>query len=190
MMTAIYENYSDEFLIEKFCTDSDEKAMTELFRRLVNKARSVARLYLGSADQAEDAVQDTFIKIVRKTDRYDPKQPFLKWFYAVLRNECRDHLRKRRRRHADDILQVNENDLPYRDEMELRSESMDLLSRIGSRERAVIRLRIVDAMSYEEIAVAVGISVDAAKKRAQRGIARMREMVTCEKMFVGLSRAN
>jgi RNA polymerase sigma factor (sigma-70 family) len=116
--------------------------------------------------------------------------PFLKWFYAVLRNECRDHLRKRKRRYAEDILQFRDNDLPFIDSMEIRSESMDLLSRIDRKERTVLELRIVDTMSYEEIALAVGISAEAAKKRAQRGIARLREMVTCEAMPVGVAGAH
>jgi RNA polymerase sigma-70 factor (ECF subfamily) len=172
-----YKTASDEFLMQRFSIQIDEHSISELFDRYVEQARAVACQYLGCGSQADDAVQDTFVKIIRNRSKYNASQPFIKWFYTVLRNECKDHLRKRKLRTAEDIDNI-EAESTIVDFQSKTDDELKILQKLEFRERQVLHLRIVESMSFEEIAIALGITTEAAKKRSQRGIAKLRSIMS------------
>lgn len=73
----------------------------EDFRRVVDmykgKAMAFAVNILGNREDAEDACQDTFVRIYNNLEKFDPKYKFKDWMYAILHNRCMDFLRKRKR---------------------------------------------------------------------------------------------
>ena len=163
-------------LMARFRESLDTKAFEEIFSRFTSPAMGVARQMLLDGSLTEDAVQETFLRIVRRRETYRPVMSFDNWFYAILRNVCRDLLR-RRTRHAKAIVQLG----PQRPDRvtscdHSAADAGDLLSKLPHDARIVLSLRIVEGMSFAEIAAAVGISVEAAKKRAQRALRRLREL--------------
>jgi RNA polymerase sigma-70 factor (ECF subfamily) len=125
---------------------------------------------------AEDAVQDAFIRVIRKRHQYIQSEPFSSWFYAILRNVCIDMLRKRRR---DQKLAGRLCcELSDRTVVKSASRELSLLDMLPSRERTVLELRVVHSMSFKEVAVALDISEEAAKKRAQRGLRKLRQKLS------------
>lgn len=165
---------SNEHLMARFQACLDDAAINEIVSRFMAPALAVARRIVPDAGLAEDAVQEAFLRVVRNRRRYDPGRPFAHWFYAVLRNVGRDLLR-RQARHAELVRQAAAqvetsretpgDDLP---------SAKGLLSQLPPGERDVLLLRVVSDMPFEEIGIALGISNEAAKKRAQRGLRRLR----------------
>ena len=154
----------------------DEAAFEALVERYAAKGLGVARRLLENAVQAEDAVQETFLRVIRARRRYDPCRAFSTWFFTILRNVCIDMLRFRAR-HLHVMREIAENAAHSPADQAVVAESPQLLSRLPKGERDVLFLRIVHDLQFRQIAAALGISTEAAKKRAQRGLRRLRRMI-------------
>ena len=164
-----------ESLMLLYQSHLDAGAFEEIVARFLAPALAVAKQLLADASLAEDAVQETFLRLVSKRKQYDPALPFSSWFYTVLRNVCRDMLR-RRSRHAAALKDVAAHrtvrpPIPPALGEDLRTTS---LATLPERNRVVLHLRIVDRLSFREVGKALGISEEAAKKRAQRGLRQLR----------------
>jgi RNA polymerase sigma-70 factor (ECF subfamily) len=165
-----------EGLMRRFKIALDQTAFEQLVRDYAPGAAAVASQMLGDRALAEDAVQETFVRIIKKRDRYVTSYPFSSWFYAILRNVCIDMCRKRRRNQKlarQMICEVADHTLgkPH-------SDAAALLDLLGPAERSVLELRVVHSMSFKEIAAALDISEEAAKKRAQRGLRKLRQRLS------------
>ncbi len=161
----------------RFQRHDDAEAFDALAEEFISPALGVAMQMLKDRAAAEDAVQDAFLRVIRKRDQYDPARPFAPWFYSLLRNICRDKLRRRSREQTALEAEAAERDLvvvPDADAPEPDFPGLRLLDQLGEKERAVLRLRIVHDMSFPDIAAALDISHAAAKKRGQRGLRRLR----------------
>ncbi len=163
---------SPEALMARFRERLDPAAMEGIVAKFTAPALAAARQILGSESLAEDAVQEAFLRLVRHPRLYDPRRPFSHWFYTVLRNACRDHLRRRTKRaEVERRGAVPERDGPPAEGVDIRV----LLERLPEEEKPVLLLRLQGGLSFEEIGGFLGISLEAAKKRAQRGLRRLRE---------------
>ena len=164
-----------EDLMARFKKRLDETAFERIVSDFTPSAAALAHQMLRDPASAEDAVQEAFVRVIRKRRQYVSSRPFSHWFYAILRNICIDMLRKRKRekeavRHlAHRIKRFVRN--------EPESDSIALLRTLPPHERSVLELRAVHSMTFEEIAVALDISVEAAKKRAQRGLRTLRKQI-------------
>ncbi len=171
---AQHEDTSNERLMVRYQRRLDEGAFAQLVARFVGPAHGVAAQLLGSRSLAEDAVQEAFLRLVRRRERYDPSLPFGPWFYAILRNVCTDLLR----RQARDARAAHEAGLERarRDTaIPPAGEALELLGQLKGDDRAVVMLRVVQGLAFAEVAAALGISEEAAKKRAQRALRRLRD---------------
>jgi RNA polymerase sigma-70 factor (ECF subfamily) len=135
-------------------------------------AVGVARQILSDHAMAEDAVQESFLRVIRKRHQYIPGNPFSSWFYTIVRNVCTDMLRKNSResRRIREIAtsresQSKRSDLP---------KIPEILSVLPRDDRDVLMLRVVHGLGFRDVAAALGINEEAAKKRAQRALRRLR----------------
>ena len=179
------ESMPDERLMARFRSRLDAAAFDHLAGRFLRPATAVARQILSDRTLAEDAVQEAFLRLIRSRDRYDPAKPFAPWFYAIVRNVSVDLLRRRARyREALDDLAARvpagaavEPPAGVADGPAVGTGAAALLGLLPRGERAVLVLRIVEGMPFREVAAALGLSEEAAKKRAQRGLQRLRDRV-------------
>ena len=171
-----HEDASNESLMARYQARLDEGAFARLVERFLGPAHGLAQQLLGDRALAEDAVQETFLRLVRRRERYDPSQPFAPWFYTVLRNVCTDLLR-RRAREAQAMAAASQEGAVCEAPRMLPGDALELLGRLGTEDRAVLELRVVHGLSLREAAAALGISEEAAKKRAQRALRRLREEI-------------
>lgn len=84
-----------------------EAAFAELYRAHYRQVRGLCRQFLGSAERADDAAQEAFMRAYRSFQSYDPKQPFGAWIMSIARNHCLDLVR---RRGTEAVLFGNEAD--------------------------------------------------------------------------------
>jgi len=166
---------SDERLMARFRSRLDAAAFDEIVSRFMRPALAIAVRILSDVTAAEDAVQEAFLRVVRARDRYDPGKRFAPWFYAIVRHVSVDLSRRqaRQREAVEDLAAqtpVGAGVPPPRG-----SAAADLLNGLPPGVRDVLVLRIIEGMPYRDVAAALGISEEAAKKRAQRGLRRLRE---------------
>ena len=168
----------DEELIEKLRSSSDEPVFEELVRRYVSPAYRMALIMLGIREDAEDAVQECFLRLIRARSSYRSGMRFSRWFFAILRNVCRDEVRRRLRAAGGIEKPTARNvELDPSARLELRERvqaAYDAFDRLPEPEREALTLRIHGGLEFSEIAAICGISVEAAKKRAYRGLDRLR----------------
>lgn len=153
---------------------------TDAFRALVDRyyaacARYASRM-LGQWQDAEDALQETFIRVHRGLGAYDERQAFRAWLYRILVNECRGLARRRARRdrwlvHADaepGSAPSGERDADLRDALQRALDGVEPLL------REAFLLKYGEGLAYEEMAAMTGASVSALKMRVKRARDAMR----------------
>ncbi|MSR06979.1 MAG: sigma-70 family RNA polymerase sigma factor [Gemmatimonadetes bacterium] len=169
---------SDAQLIEAW-RGGDEAAAAELVRR---HAESVAR-YLsaaGARDDVEDLVQETFFRAFRKISGFRGGASFRTWVIAIGANALKDSYRRSKRRpmvslETDDIADERPDahaEVVGRD-LELRLGAC--VTRLPPMQRDVFLLRAQQEMEYEDIAVALGTTVGAARVHFHHALKRLKE---------------
>jgi RNA polymerase sigma factor (sigma-70 family) len=125
------------------------------------------RRLLRDEEEAVDAMQDTFVRLIRSQDRLTADAPS-SLLYRMATNVCLNRIRARSRRleDADDELLTRIASL---EEPEARFTARSVLDRIFAREpestRTIAVLHLLDGMTLEEVAEAVGMSVSGVRKR-------------------------
>jgi RNA polymerase sigma-70 factor (ECF subfamily) len=87
----------DEKQLILSCLEGEVEVFREIVAIYKSKAMALALNMLGNREDAEDACQETFIRVYSNLDKFDLQSPFRNWFYTILSNRCLDALRKRRR---------------------------------------------------------------------------------------------
>ena len=84
-------------LIRK-CKTGDTRFYEPLVRAYEPSGLRLAMAMMGNTEDAQDALQEAFVKSYRSLHRFDLRRPFGPWFFQLLRNQCRDMLRSRQAR--------------------------------------------------------------------------------------------
>jgi len=162
----------------------DAKTFEELVRRHHRQLYNAAYRMTGNAADAEDLVQEAFLKAYQAFDRYRADRPFEHWMYRILTNTHIDHLRKRSKasiESLDQMIATSEGeaareipDLTYDPEQmaitaELEGEIQHALDKIPVEFRKAIVLCDIEGLSYEEIADILGCSIGTVRSRIHRG---------------------
>lgn len=140
----------------------DASAYDMLVRRHLARATSIARRLLGNADDAEDLVQDAFMRALDRIGSFDARRAFAPWFYRLLINTGINARKSRAMRMAE----PERSDVPSRgagpdvvtEGRELRERFAAALAKLPPRQRLVVSMFEVDGLSTAEIAEALGIS--------------------------------
>jgi len=172
--------------MRQFQRTLDTGAFQQLVSAYTGPALGVAQRMLSDQVLAEDAVQEAFLRVVRSRQLYDPSQPFSFWFYTILRNICKDMLRQRTR-HMKVVSEIAEGQTHGEHYPTHPLYVQDVLQSLPASEQIVLTMRIIHNLPFRDIAAAVGITVEAAKKRAQRGLRTLRQRMNPADMSGGES---
>jgi len=155
---------SDRALAEQVLA-GDEGAFRQLYRRHTPRIHQLAlRLLGGSEADAEDVVQDTWIKAVEKLDTFRWESALGTWLHAIAVNVSRESARRRGRRQETDLPA---EELPARAPLE-RVEVTDLeraIAALPDGYRTVLVLHDVEGFTHEEIGAQLGIAAGTAKSQ-------------------------
>ena len=153
-----------------------------LVRRYQDRYARFAARMLGSQDEAEDAVQDAFIRAYEQLGQCRDPENFVGWFFLILRNRCLAERRLVRRAVAFDGSEAGRTAHQSADRgievEETRQALAEAVAALTPEQREVFVLRHVEGWSYDVIARHTGISVDALKMRMHRGYERLRELLS------------
>lgn len=138
---------------------------------------------LGDADEADDVVQEAFVRAWDHLGEFDPAYRFYTWIYRIARNRALNVLRRRKvrgflslsRHHEAPAVAAPEDASARVEDAELAAALEACRSRLPGDQREVFDLRHADGMSYAEIARAVGVPEGTVMSRLYRARERMRE---------------
>ena len=162
---------------------------SEAFRELVERhGRSVFRLayrMTGNEQDAEDVVQESFLRAYRQLGRFESRANFGTWLYRIVSNCAVDLMRAKQARHdqargdsLDEAAQLPAGDLPGPERMaqsaEIDRRVQDALSELSPLERAAFTLRHYEGRSIEEIGAALNLGTSAAKHSVFRAVKKLR----------------
>jgi RNA polymerase sigma factor (sigma-70 family) len=140
------------------CASGDSRVFEDIYRRFGDRMKSIAWNHLGNASDAEDAVQETFLKVHRAATTYTGEASFSTWLYRILVNTCYDVLRKRKRRIEEaPIEETAERTAPNVDDTK-RIALRRLLDALPEQRRTVFTLFEIEGLSHAEIGEILGIS--------------------------------
>lgn len=170
----------------------DQRAFAQLVDAYKVPVYNICFRMLGNQADAEDAAQETFVRIYTRLSSYDPQQKLSSWVLAVASHYCIDRLRRQHIRwlSLDDLLPVHEvaDDEKQPETILLQneqsSEVQSLLQSLPAEYRIVIALRYWQDLSYEEIARAVGSTESAVKSRLHRAREMMAHQAAARRLPV------
>lgn len=166
----------DAALVER-ARAGDHEAFRALYQRYHRRVYSLAYGVVQNADDALDVVQDGFIKAHRHLDKFEGNSSFYTWLYRIVMNLSIDHIRKHKRaKHVDfdDSIDHGDDGALGEDSLvprmlgqnpgkslarkEIREQIGKALAELSENHRAVLVMRELDGMSYEEMAQAMQCS--------------------------------
>jgi RNA polymerase sigma-70 factor (ECF subfamily) len=160
----------------------DPQAFTELVEMYQKPVYNLCYRMLGTAEDAEDASQETFLRAYRSMKRYDSNRPFSTWLLSIAAHYCIDQIRRRR------LSIVSIEELPVPDvpdtspglestvsQNEERRHIRKLLDTLAPIDRAAVIMYYWYDFSYDEICQALSLTMSAVKSRLHRARRAMAE---------------
>jgi RNA polymerase sigma-70 factor (ECF subfamily) len=152
--------------------NGDRQAFGALVRRYQQRVHALGIRLLGSSDDADDLVQETFLRAWRALDRFDPGRPLAPWLARIATNRALSTLAGRSRRRMEEIAESLPSGVPLPDEDESRRRFRErvqrALLRLPDDQRAVIALRAGEELSYREIAEVLDVPIGTVMSRLSR----------------------
>jgi len=183
MSSALLSQLSDERLVALVRAGRDD-AFGEIHTRYLDRLLAFARRLLsGTGHDAEDVVQDAFIRALAGLRSSDAEMNLKPWLYMIVRNRAMDELRRPARAAAelDDVVHLH----PAEDadpvlraiEHELLRAVVDGIGELPERQRRALVMRELDGASHVEMAAALGTSIPATKSLLVRARTTLQEAV-------------
>jgi RNA polymerase sigma-70 factor, ECF subfamily len=126
-------------------------------------------------DIAEDIVQETFARVVRRMERYDPRGRDLQWLFTIVRRLLLDRQRTLARRPAEPLDHAERAGEAQQELSIALREALDTLQEV---EREAFLLREVGGLTYQEIATVTHSTVDSVRSRIYRARVQLREALS------------
>ncbi len=159
--------------------ESDEGALAELYARLASRVYALALRMLRSPEEAEEVLQDTFLKLYRHAGSYDALKGSPRAFiYTIARNEALSRLRARRVRPVKAHWDVHAPDealraTPIGDPLD-RVVVEGALERLEPDEAELLQAAFFDDYTHAELAERTGLPLGTVKSRIRRALLRLR----------------
>jgi RNA polymerase sigma-70 factor (ECF subfamily) len=190
-MTAPRPDPADETLMLRY-QQGDRAAFAQLVRRHQTALYNFALRQVRVQQQAEDVVQEVFVRVVQNAQDFKHEARFTTWVYTITRNLCIDHLRKRAlRKHPSlDESRSEEGEGPTLGEQtadprasvereatgtELRERIARAVDKLPDDQREVFLMREVANLPFKEIADITGVPENTVKSRMRYALERLQE---------------
>jgi len=167
----------DELTLIQNCVKGDPVAQRKLFEKFAPKMMTVCLRYLKDVQEAEDVLQDGFIKIFQKIDAYQNTGSFEGWMRRIMVNTALDQIRKNRKMGFSDEFDAVEYRVENADftfENLVAEDLMKLIANLPDGYKVVFNMFAIEGYSHKEIAEVLGISENTSKSQFSRARAYLR----------------
>lgn len=171
--------------------DGDQEAFADLMARNEKQVYNLCLRMAGDPEDARDLTQESFLKAWRGLQFYKSECSFSTWLYRLSTNVCIDHLRSRKRKGAvslsvtdeggeeteleiPDAEPLPEQQIIHREERQAIAAAMN---RLEEEYRTVLTLRVVEELSYEQIAEVLDLKAGTVKSRIARARIKLKKIL-------------
>jgi RNA polymerase sigma-70 factor (ECF subfamily) len=168
----------DDITLVNECVKGNARAQRMLFDKFAGKMMTVCLRYAKNTDQAEDVLQDGFVKVFMKLSDFKKEGSLEGWIRRIMVNTALDQIRKEVKFKGDlDIEDVGyklENNAFIEEEM-MAEDLMKLVRAMPDGYRIVFNMFAIEGYSHAEIAVTLGVTENTSKSQYSRARAYLRE---------------
>jgi RNA polymerase sigma-70 factor (ECF subfamily) len=161
------------------CIEGNRRMQEELYRRFSPRMYAVCLRYAGSSEEAEDILQEGFIKVFKKLNTFRSEGSFEGWVRRIFVNTAIEHFR--RKRYLQPVTEKEENTMEgnYLSVLDNLAERdiMELIQQLSPGYRTVFNMYVVEGYSHKEIGDMLGISEGTSKSQLSRAKVILQDMV-------------
>ena len=185
----------DERSLVRRCLAGEENSFADLVGRFQNMVFNLSYRFMGNPQEAEDLAQEVFLKVFRSLDTFRRQSTLKTWIYRITTNMALNRIKwlRRRGRHRQVSIDVSASEEmpPMSDSLpdstpgpdktvegfQIGERLQEALDQLSDDQKAVVILRDVEGLSYEEIAETLGVNIGTVKSRLARGRGNMQQML-------------
>lgn len=168
----------DEITLANKCIEGDPRAQRKLFEMYAPKMMGVCLRYMKDQAQAEDVLQDGFVKVFTKLDKYTGGGSLEGWVRRIMVNTALDQLRKTTKFSAN----VSMDDVNYKVESSdtdalsslMEEDLLNIIQEMPNGYKAVFNMFAIEGYSHKEISKELGVSENTSKSQYSRAKAYLR----------------
>lgn len=167
-------------LVER-CKQQDRKAQLALYKQYCDGMFCVAMRFINNRDDAEDVLQDAFIKAFQKIHQFKGEVTFGAWLKRIVINKCLDFLKTRKERAIEiqeNTLQIAEDEDWTVDREVSMEEVKQAMLKLPEKYQYVLQLYLLEGFDHEEIGQILGLTNTASRTRLVRGKGFLRAILT------------
>jgi len=170
---------SDLLLIEQ-CKSNNRKAQMALYKKYCNGMFSVAQRYIKDTAEAEDALQEAFIKAFQKLDQFKGDVTFGAWLKRIVINSCLDAI-KAKKMVLDEINEsllhiANDDEDSWSISHEASAKQViNTIATLKDKYRLVLQLYLLEGYDHQEISEVLQISENTSRTNLHRGKAILKQ---------------
>ncbi len=176
MNPSTHSRLTDQEILQRFYADQNNEWLGSLLERYTMLLYGVSMKYLRNSDEAKDAVQQIFLKVITELHKYEVTY-FSSWLYMIAKNHCLMLLRNKRHKVSVDSISEpvleNENPDPLQNER-LLSDLEEALKHLNPEQRICIHKCYLEKKSYQKISAETGFSLLQVKSYVQNGKRNLR----------------
>jgi RNA polymerase sigma-70 factor (ECF subfamily) len=168
--------------------EGDERAMEEIYECYKGRLFSLAYRYTYNRQEAEDLLQDIFIKIFTHIRDVQKEQTFVAWVYRIALNSCYSYLRTKRSRDRHTLalseIEGRKEEAVYDSHEESFEKPLnEAISELPEKLKAVFLLHDVEGFKHEEIAQMLGFTVGTSKSQLFKARMKIREFLKTKEIL-------
>lgn len=172
-------------IIEK-CKQNNRKAQLQLYNQYCDGMFVVANRFVKDTLEAEDIVQEAFIKAFANLHQYKAEVTFGAWLKRIVINKSIDLLKSKKQQMLElDEVHLKVVDSSYEDEWLVDDvitldEVKDAISKLSDKYKYVVMMFLIEGYDHQEIAEVLNITEVASRTQLSRGKAKLKELLTLE----------
>lgn len=169
------------------CKQNNRKAQLQLYNQYCDGMYIVAKRFLKDAADAEDAVQEAFIKAFQKLHQYEAEVTFGAWLKRIVVNTCIDVLKSKKYQLVElnevhlKVVDTSKNDKWLVEDTVTLKDVKAAINKLPDKYRYVVMLYLVEGYDHQEISEILGISQVASRTQLSRGKSKLQTLLTPQK---------
>jgi RNA polymerase sigma-70 factor (ECF subfamily) len=181
-LETLYENIHQEIIDQ--CREGSQKAQFQLYKLYYKPMYNICMRLINNEAEAEDAMQEAFLKVFSKIETYKGEVSFGAWLKKIVINRSLDYLKKRKVK-FEEINEKTNKIIDY--QMETKEVNVqvikDAIRKLPDGYRVVLSLYLIEGYDHEEISEILGISNSNSRTQFLRAKNKLREILKDTEVF-------
>lgn len=172
------------FVNELLNTQTQQKAFSELVHRYQKPLYHHIRSLVLNHDDADDVLQNTFIKVVQYLKDFKGESKLYSWMYRIATNEALTYIKQKAKRNGFTPLEYQEKAVaklesdPYFEGDVFQLQLQQAIAKLPEKQQLVFKMKYFQELKYEEISQILGTSVGALKASYHHAVKKIEEYIT------------